>query len=393
MSNIITILCSHLPLPYYKIGSWTTMFDTLFREKSEIDVILCPQPQSKYKHVAYLQPNLGFTHKLKRKLGWSKKYDPYYGQLRNYLNNTSDAVVIQVVDNAGFVFDLHTYLVKNKLRNRCFIQYYYHGFLPFYDGETAKDFLKGIDEHIFLTASSKDYHVKSYPTYNSKSIVIHNGIDKNKFKPISFDDSSDTRKSYLIDESTTVFLWLSQDREKKGLSFLLSFWETFIEQYPDSLLIIIGTHRDVVLDKTMVLGRIPNEQLPSIYQMIDVYLFPTLWEEGFGLSLVEALSCGCYCIASKIGGVPEVLGHGNYGVLVEDPWNKDLWLQHMKNAYHLKNDGHLKQQFNLPKNKYNIEVWKQEMNAALIETKKEFYISLQQLNIQNGTNTHNRWSR
>jgi glycosyltransferase involved in cell wall biosynthesis len=53
--------------------------------------------------------------------------------------------------------------------------------------------------------------------------------------------------------------------------------------------------------------------------MADIYLFPTLWSEGFGLSVAEALSAGLLTVASDIGPMAEVLGRGRYGCLVSEP--------------------------------------------------------------------------
>jgi len=59
------------------------------------------------------------------------------------------------------------------------------------------------------------------------------------------------------------------------------------------------------------LGRIPNKKVAAYFQASECYLFPTLWHEAFGLSLIEALHCGNFCIASAIGGVSEVLSMEN----------------------------------------------------------------------------------
>ena len=57
------------------------------------------------------------------------------------------------------------------------------------------------------------------------------------------------------------------------------------------------------------------------------YLFSTLWQEGFGLSLLEALKCGDYCIASNMGAVSEVLNEGKYGKLIDCPHFVNSWVE------------------------------------------------------------------
>ena len=55
-------------------------------------------------------------------------------------------------------------------------------------------------------------------------------------------------------------------------------------------------------------------------------------KEGFGLVLAEALKCGCYCIASNLGGVPEVLNFGRYGVVLNEPYSVEQWVLAMQDA-------------------------------------------------------------
>ena len=115
------------------------------------------------------------------------------------------------------------------------------------------------------------------------------------------------------------------------------------------------------------MGKIPNHNLPTYYQAADCYLFPTLCEEGFGMTLVEALHCGCYCIASKLGGVPEVLKNGEYGKLIENPHDAAEWLDAIKD--YLENNLSYPQ---IPKELYSANAWNQGMNNIIEEAKKTF---------------------
>ena len=54
-------------------------------------------------------------------------------------------------------------------------------------------------------------------------------------------------------------------------------------------------------------GLIPREQLPAIYREHDVLLFPSVWDEPFSITLLEAMSCGLGVVATNTGGSPEIL--------------------------------------------------------------------------------------
>jgi glycosyltransferase involved in cell wall biosynthesis len=70
------------------------------------------------------------------------------------------------------------------------------------------------------------------------------------------------------------------------------------------------------------LGFLPDEQLPVAYQAADLTVIPTLCLEGFGLVLLESLSCGTPPLCTPIGGMPEVLEALDQNLITEsvDSW-------------------------------------------------------------------------
>lgn len=77
-----------------------------------------------------------------------------------------------------------------------------------------------------------------------------------------------------------------------------------------------------------VLGRVSDVDLSALYSGCSAFIYPSLYE-GFGLPLLEALSCGALCIAYNTSSLPEVLGDA--GVLVE-PWDEAGLLDAMRRA-------------------------------------------------------------
>ena len=57
-------------------------------------------------------------------------------------------------------------------------------------------------------------------------------------------------------------------------------------------------------------------------------MHPAIWEEAFGLTVVEGMSSGCCVLASRVGGIPELLEHGSEGFLVE-PGNVESLVEHL----------------------------------------------------------------
>jgi len=60
-------------------------------------------------------------------------------------------------------------------------------------------------------------------------------------------------------------------------------------------------------DRVTVLGYVSNDQLAGLYRSASAFVFPSL-QEGFGLTPVEAMSCGCPVVVSRVSSMPEACG-------------------------------------------------------------------------------------
>lgn len=71
-------------------------------------------------------------------------------------------------------------------------------------------------------------------------------------------------------------------------------------------------------DKRFIrIGFVPSEDLAAIYNLATVFAMPSLYE-GFGLPVLEAMSCGCSVVTTREGSIPEVAGDAAYYVDVHD---------------------------------------------------------------------------
>ncbi len=72
------------------------------------------------------------------------------------------------------------------------------------------------------------------------------------------------------------------------------------------------------IDNTTVVhkGELSHEEKVSLYQHARALLFPILWEEPFGLVMIEAMACGTPVVAFNRGAVPEVVIDGKTGFIV-----------------------------------------------------------------------------
>lgn len=358
---IKTILISQVPLPYSHIGSWTTLYHNYLSSQSGIDVILCPQSDMLFPDITYSFVKESFSQKVQRKFLKLKKLE-YISALEKLIKE-NDQYVIQIVDNYGIVEPVHKFLIKKGIRKNCYLQFFYHGFAPYQQIDSSEKFYNLLDEIIVLTQSSYEVFKEKIAVLPTFFSILKNGIDTSKLRSIS-EELKRNIKENLGFEDKKVFLWCSQDRPKKGLNIILEAWSKTYSVEKNMLLVIIGCEAKQNSAGIKYLGRIPNDELPKFYQVADCYLFPTLWHEGFGMSLIEALHCGCYCIASKLGGVPEVLQYGKFGKLIENPHFVEEWVLAIEEF--LISDFRYP---SLPDQLYSTDTWNLEMNQ-IIETAK-----------------------
>lgn len=145
--------------------------------------------------------------------------------------------------------------------------------------------------------------------------TVHNGVDTEQF---AFNPSP---KEYLL-------MVGSIGRHKNQKDAIAVAKETSMK------LILAGKIRDTdyfeelkkdIDGKQIIhLGELSFSEKVTLYQEAKAFLFPILWQEPFGLVMIEAMSCGTPVIAYNNGAVPEVVVNGLTGFVVE---NKEQMMQ------------------------------------------------------------------
>lgn len=117
---------------------------------------------------------------------------------------------------------------------------------------------------------------------------------------------------------------------RKGQPYLARAFAQIAGAFPDWKLVFIGRPGDsgmaaelhALMARPELQGRIQwvtrctDGELQAWFQSVEIYAMPSL-DEGLGLTLQEALYHGCACIASRIGGIPDLIQHDDNGLLVE----------------------------------------------------------------------------
>jgi glycosyltransferase involved in cell wall biosynthesis len=64
-------------------------------------------------------------------------------------------------------------------------------------------------------------------------------------------------------------------------------------------------------------GLVSRHQLIKFYQNASVFVFPSVWNEPFGMPIIEAMAAGLPVVATVSGGITEIVKNGETGLLVE----------------------------------------------------------------------------
>ena len=194
-----------------------------------------------------------------------------------------------------------------------------------------KTTLNKSDKIIAVSNELKEDIKKQYKVPEEKLVVIPNGIDIDKFKPMPVEDLRE--KWDLTDEK--VILSVGAINKQKGFHLLLKILPDILKENKNVKLVIVGTGPYLqelkvmakkldILNNVVFAGRVSEEDLPKYYNLADVCVFPTLRMEGLPLVVPEAMACEKPVIASRIGGVPTVIENNKDGILIEPDNLKEL---------------------------------------------------------------------
>lgn len=161
-------------------------------------------------------------------------------------------------------------------------------------------------------------------------IVVYNGISEqfNKDKVTELEKKR-IQEKYSLPEK--YVLCLSTLEPRKNLRFLLDAYASLFEEGITEEIVLAGRkgwkmndflngYEQVFLEHVHFTGFVDDEDLPVIYKLAKVFVFPSLYE-GFGIPPLEALACGTLVISSDAASMPEVLGDGVFYFKNQDQGN------------------------------------------------------------------------
>ncbi len=158
---------------------------------------------------------------------------------------------------------------------------------------------------------------------SGKVTRLFNGVDLERFKPLA-DPAERARLKVerlgVAPDQRCVF-YVGQFTEAKGVDDLLAVQDEILRRNDNAALIWIGDGPLAPEVERRASARVRylglRNDVDALLPAADMIIAPSRWHEAFCLTVAEAAAAGVPAIATRVGGVPEVVVDGETGVLIE----------------------------------------------------------------------------
>jgi glycosyltransferase involved in cell wall biosynthesis len=150
---------------------------------------------------------------------------------------------------------------------------------------------------IAISGHVKETLVERMGVAPERVTVIHLGLDHETFRP-----GEEPREAFLLYPANS---WPHKNHER-----LFEAFRQLRRRRPELRLVLTGTGLERLSppEGVVVRGRVPREELASLYRRASALVFPSLYE-GFGQPALEAMASSCPVACSRAGSLPEVCGN------------------------------------------------------------------------------------
>ena len=234
------------------------------------------------------------------------------------------------------------YSLKVKKVSSAKIIYHIHNSKLTKESRYAEELYYAADQ-IICVSDFITNEVKSIVPNDKKCVTVHNGIDLNAFSPNI--KSSICRKNMGLTEDDFVLLFSGRINREKGISELLDAFLS-IKELSNIKLLVIGSSFyggsntedlfinslkekiDCISNRIYFTGFIPYDRMPDYLSIADVSVIPSIWDDPFPTTVLEAQAMGLPIITTRRGGIPEEVSEENAILLETD----EHFIENLANA-------------------------------------------------------------
>lgn len=178
------------------------------------------------------------------------------------------------------------------------------------------------DRVVTVSDEVRDRTVRAWIAPAAKVVAIANGIDPARFRVAAAKRAA--LRAELAQDDGPLLLTVARLVWFKGLDTLIDALPPLVARHPALRLVIVGegTLRAALTDQAERLGlgehvRFTGERadVPALLAAADLFVLPSV-SEGMPISILEAMAAGRAVVATRVGGVPELIEEGQTGLVV-----------------------------------------------------------------------------
>lgn len=281
------------------------------------DVELHQALRSNVNHYVYIKMN-GCSAMLKKgifQLTHGQEY--YHHTISYYLHEVIKKIqrqqydLIIVENRPGYVITLNEQLINTPC-----ILHLHNNFLNV-DTLNASTIYQSYSRIIGISNYITD-KVNQIAPKQKKAITVHNAIDTQQF----YETLPARRESFGFSDDDFILVYSGRLNEEKGILPLVQAVKQLPNIHPKLLIIgdsNYGTDKgptpfvkqlqlevESIKYQVVFTGFVDYSQIPSYLKSVDIAVIPSMWDEPFGLTVVEAMAAGLPLITTRSGGIPEI---------------------------------------------------------------------------------------
>ena len=180
------------------------------------------------------------------------------------------------------------------------------------------------DRTIAVSEQVREVEIQRSGVDPSKVVTIYNGVDLKKFRGINPAKGKELKRQFSIDIGTPVIGTVASFHKRKGYPYLIESLPLVLQRFPKAKALLIGDGHlrqsirrkaeDLGLSSSVIFTGIRHD-IPELLSIFDVFVLPSLWE-GMPNVILEAMAANKPVVATRVGGIPEVVEDGVTGLLV-----------------------------------------------------------------------------
>ena len=323
------------------ISTWSTMSITIYSVADD-KTTFHPALKSTVNHYHYIDTTSLFAKVKKSIFHYLNKHKLYYDYtiefylykaLKHIRHQNYDVIIMEnrpgyalrlkAVSKAKLVYHLHNEKLSINIPR----------YQEIYDAAT----------HIITVSSYIKSCALSINKNDTKTITVHNGIDTHRFSKNV--QSLLNRENLGLSDNDFILVYSGRINNEKGVAELIDAM-ILIQDHPRIKLLIIGSSffgntphdDDFVLSlktkakpieqRIIFTGYVPYNQMPDYLQLADVAVIPSIWDDPFPTTVLEAQAMGLPIITTRRGGIPEEVTEKN-AILLD---TNDHFVENLANA-------------------------------------------------------------